>query len=225
MYAPEHAAAGWPALLRISAALQGALALVVAAVWQALPPRWRDRCLDAAASVHARVRAAREAVLAYIWVYADPFGRARAPIPIRVGRAREPGAVFLLVAEGRPFQLALAGAPTRAHRLLAFFWGRGGDQTCPRLDALGATFLGRGRCLAFAGVLAMQDDLPDRLPLPVAFRVAIDPREQTVTLRHASPSGPECFHEARKLPMNSAALADVLAPLVGRTPCPGAKRD
>jgi hypothetical protein len=147
-------------------------------------------------------------------VRSDVFGRARAPIPTRVGPQRTPGEVVLV-----------AAAPPRAARVLAHFWKHGRDQSC---GALARLFPGGGG-LVVSGVLAVAGEAAPPRP-PLAFCAEIDPAARTAALTHARGRGaplppaageqPLCVHAAAPLELGSADLAAVLAPLVSRRPCP-----
>ena len=175
--------------------------------------RWRDALARRArwwlvgALVCARgcFLRARLALLYAATVWADPLGRARAPIWVRRGRRRRPAAVHLTAASGGGRQL----------RLLAHFWRDRPEQSCRALRALA----GGAALLDVEGVVAAPRRAAAPRTVPLAFRVRLDLAAETATLTHAGAEAP-CAHEAAALALGSAALCDALRPLLGRSGCP-----
>jgi hypothetical protein len=149
------------------------------------------------------------ALLALLTVRTDPFGRARAPIPVRLGRRRLPAAVHLTDASD-VLQL----------RLVAYFWRNCPEQTCQALHALvGRHFGDADTPLDVSGVVTFPRRASAPRALPLAFRVRLDPAAEAFTLTHAG-AAPPCAHEAAALALGSAAIGDALRPLLGRNGCP-----
>jgi len=176
--------------------------------WRRLSPRWQDRIIDAAAYARAAVVWAWFSFLMLVTVKVDPANRARRPIPVRVGRSRVPAEIILTA----------AGAD-RDLRLLACFWRHHPEQTAQALCALT-----RGP-VDVSGVIVFPQIADAPRALPLAFRVLVDPVGKTATLTHARASASAssetvCEHPLGPLVMNSAVLAEVLAPLLGRRVCP-----
>ena len=179
------------------------------------PPSLREKALDLAVKLLETLREAWLVVLAFFLVCGDPFGRARAPLPISVGAGagRRMASVCLV-----------QGQSPRALRVAALFWRHyRHDWSYRRLAALARRDGVGGGPLPGGGVIHPHGDSPGE-ELPYAFVLSFNLETGTVTLRHtkAEDGGRVCAHPPSPLALGAASLEDVLRPLVGRRPCPAA---
>lgn len=184
--------------------------------WSRLPEAWQSRALDGAARARAALLRLWLSLLALATVRTDPMGWALRPIPVHVGRGRTAAAIHLAAA-ATPLQL----------RTIAYFWRNPHDHTCQTLRAL---LVGHGgdpaTPLDVSGAVVSPRAAGAVRALPLAFRLQIDLASNVCTLTHAltaaaaATGATTCAHAAAAAKMNSAAIDDVLGPLLGRRLCP-----